>query len=75
MNRKTTGADLEGKRGIFFQVGLVIALLIAVLAINYESPKNNTDTVTVKVTGLQVRDAADIDSASIARPPEISRKK
>lgn len=72
-SKKTTSADLEDKRGIFFQVGLVIALLIAVLAINYESPKPKAVEVTVKVTGLEIRNASDVDSSKMIRPPEISR--
>ncbi|MBR4325643.1 MAG: hypothetical protein IKP73_08980 [Bacteroidales bacterium] len=75
MTRKTPNADLEGKRSIFFQVGLAIALLIAFLVVNYKQPKNYVEPVTVKVTGLQVNTAAAMDSASVARPPEISRQK
>ena len=74
MKRKTPGADLEGKRSIFFQLGLAIALLIAVLVVNYKQTKPNADTITVKVTGLNVRSAADIDSTSVVRPPEVSQK-
>lgn len=73
MKRKTPGADLEGKRSIFFQLGLAIALLIAVLVVNYKQTKPNADTITVKVTGLNVRSAADIDSTSVVRPPEVSQ--
>ena len=73
MTRKTPHADLEGKRGIFFQVGLATALLIAVLVVNYKQPKNCAEPVTVKVTGLTVKTAADIDSASVVKPPEVSR--
>ncbi|MBQ2097958.1 MAG: hypothetical protein IIT37_03760 [Bacteroidales bacterium] len=73
MKRKTSNADLEGKRSIFFQIGLAIALLIAVLVVNYKQTKPSADTITVKVTGLNVRSAADVDSTSVARPPEVSR--
>ena len=67
--KKTPSADLESKRAIFFQFGLVIALLMAVLAVNFESHKPKMMEVTVKVTGLEVTP----DSTSVARPPEISR--
>jgi hypothetical protein len=73
MTRKTPNADLEGKRSIFFQVGLAIALLIAFLVVNYKQPKNYVEPVTVKVTGLRISTAADIDSASVVQPPEVSR--
>ena len=73
MNRKTSKADLEGKRSIFFQLGLAIALLIAVLVVNYKQTKPRADIITVKVTGLSVRSAADIDSTTLVRPPEVAR--
>jgi hypothetical protein len=71
MTGKTSKADLEGKRSIFFQLGLAIALLIAVLVVNYKQPKSVIDTITVKVTGLSVRSASDVDSTTLARPPEL----
>ena len=75
MKRKTTNADLEDKRGILFKVGLAIALLIALLIVNYKQTKPHADTVTVKVTGLEIKNADDVDSAlaSTVRPPELSR--
>ena len=73
MNRKTSNANLEDKRSIFFQLGLAIALLIAVLLVNYKQTKPRADTITVKVTGLNVRSAADMDSTAVVRPPEVSR--
>lgn len=73
MNRKTPNADLEGKRIFFFQLGLAIALLIAVLLVNYKQPKPRACAITVKVTGLSVRSASDIDSTTLVRPPEVSR--
>ncbi|MCR5454179.1 MAG: hypothetical protein K6F33_04235 [Bacteroidales bacterium] len=73
MTRKTPKADLESKRSIFFQVGLAIALLIAFLVVNYKQPKNRTEPVTVKVTGLEIRSAAYIDSVSVVHPPDLSR--
>jgi hypothetical protein len=73
MKRKTPNADLEDKRSIFFQLRLAIELLIAVLVVNYKQTRPYTDTVTVKVTGLDVRSAADVDSTSVVHPPEMSR--
>lgn len=73
MNKKTPGADLEGKRGLFFQIGLAIALLIALLVINYQQPKKKIEPVTVTVTGLEIRSAAYMDSVSAVKPPEVSR--
>lgn len=73
MKRKTSNADLEGKRSIFFQIGLAVALLIAVLVVNYRQDRPNADTITVKVTGLSVRSASDVDSTKLARPPEMPR--
>ncbi len=72
MQKKTEKADLEGKRAIFFQVGLIIALLIAVIAINYESHAPKTGTITVKATGIDVR-TANGDTVPAVRPPEIAK--
>jgi len=73
MTRKTSHADLEGKRSIFFQLGLAIALLIAVLVVNYKQTKPTPDIITVKVTGLSVKNVSDIDSTTLVRPPELPR--
>jgi protein TonB len=35
--KKTDRADLENKKNIFLQIGLVIALLFVLLAFNYKS--------------------------------------
>lgn len=53
--KKNPEADLEQKRGLFFQIGLAVSLLVALLAFNIEMPTARTETIVVKVLGLEVR--------------------
>jgi len=52
--KKNPEADLEQKRGLFFQIGLIVSLLVALLAFNIEMPQTRTETVVVKVLGLEI---------------------
>ncbi|MDZ7848831.1 MAG: hypothetical protein U5L96_20050 [Owenweeksia sp.] len=50
--KKNPKADLERLRGIFFQTGLVIALIIAIIAIQYDEGSGKTaDLGEVDVRG------------------------
>ncbi len=50
--RKTDKADLEGKKGYFFEIGLIIALLIVFAAFEYKS----YDKITVDLSAREVDD-------------------
>ena len=43
--KKSTKADLEGRRGIFFQIGLVVVLAIILFAFEWSSKSNMANTL------------------------------
>lgn len=43
--KKSTKADLEGKRGIFFQIGLVVVLALVLVAFEWSSKSNMANTL------------------------------
>ncbi len=43
--KKSTKADLEGRRGIFFQIGLVVVLAIMLFAFEWSSKSNMANTL------------------------------
>lgn len=77
MRNKTPGADLEKKRGLFFQIGLTIALATAILVINYETPKPVKDDTTTVISGLEltVIGGQNVDSSKLTPPPAAPDKK
>ncbi len=77
IRRKTPDADLENKRGLLFQIGISVALSVALLVINYETPKPaKVDTTTV-ISGLELNEISDRygDSISAIPPPAAPDKK
>lgn len=74
---KTPEADLETKRGLFFQIGLTIALSAAFLIINYETPKPQMEDTTTQILGLEITRIGvyAADSVSHWVPPESATKK
>lgn len=68
---KNPEADLERKRGIFFQIGLTIALAAALLVINYETAIPEREETTTEISGLEVElIVPDYDTAARVAPPE-----
>jgi len=69
---KTPEADLENKRGLFFQIGLSLALAAAFLIINYRSPKPSTEDTTTQILGLEIRQIGNYNTDTTCRiaPPE-----
>ncbi|MCQ2249808.1 MAG: hypothetical protein MJZ66_01725 [Bacteroidales bacterium] len=69
---KTPGADLENKRGLFFQIGLTVALAAALLVINYETPKPSMEDTTTPILGLEITRIGryDADTSQRIAPPE-----
>jgi len=67
--KKTPKADLENKKGIFFEVGLVIALVITLLAFEYKS----YDKVTLDLTSRQAENITEeiipITEQKVTPPP------
>ena len=68
-DRKTKKADLEGKKGYFFEIGLIIALLIVFAAFEYKS----YDKITVDLTARAVDDTPEeiipITEQKVKPPP------
>ncbi len=75
--KKTQEADLENKRGIFFQIGLTVALSAAFLVINYETPRPSMEDTTTQILGLEITKIGsyDTDTASRMAPPEANWEK
>ncbi len=67
--RKTKKADLEGKKGYFFEIGLIIALLVVFAAFEYKS----YDKITVDLTARAVDDTPEeiipITEQKVKPPP------
>lgn len=74
---KNPEADLESKRGLFFQIGLSATLAIALLVINYETPRPQKEDSTTRISGLELHEISmdPRDSASIPKPPEAQMQK
>lgn len=68
---KNPEADLERKRGLFFQIGLTIALAVALLVINFESAIPEKEETTTEISGLEVSHITpESDTATRIVPPE-----
>ncbi|MBC8321518.1 MAG: energy transducer TonB [Bacteroidetes bacterium] len=67
--RKTKKADLEGKRGYFFEIGLIIALLVVFAAFEYKS----YDKITVDLMSRDIDDTPEeiipITEQKVKPPP------
>ena len=67
--RKTKKADLEGRKGYFFEIGLIIALLVVFAAFEYKS----YDKITVDLTARAVDDTPEeiipITEQKVKPPP------
>ena len=65
--KKNKKFDLENKKGIFLQIGLIIALLLAIAAYEYKS----YDALIIDGFGNVDMDALDEEDIEITRPEEI----
>jgi len=67
--KKTEKADLENKKSLFFQIGLIIALLVVFVAFEYKS----YDKITVDITSRAVDDTPEeiipITEQKVKPPP------
>lgn len=67
--RKTKKADLEGKKGYFFEIGLIVALLVVFAAFEYKS----YDKITVDIATRAVDDTPEeiipITEQKVKPPP------
>ena len=67
--KKTPKADLENKKGIFFEIGLIVALLIVFAAFEYKS----YDKITIDLASVAVDDTPEeiipITEQKVKPPP------
>ena len=66
-SKKNPKADLESKKGIFLQIGLIISLLAVIGAYEYKS----YDALGVSGFGDHKMDALDEEDIEITRPEEV----
>jgi periplasmic protein TonB len=64
--KKSDKADLEKRRGLFFQVGLVVALGVILLAFEWQKKPEVEDT-----SALAAQVAVEEEIAQVTRPPEV----
>lgn len=68
--KKSEKADLESKKGIFFQVGLVFALAITLLAFEWKSYDNlDINTFSNQQANTEVEELAQITQQNTPPPP------
>ena len=65
--KKNPKVDLEKKKGIFLQIGLIISLLLVIGAYEYKS----YDGLTIDGFGDLEMDALDEEDIEITRPEEV----
>lgn len=72
---KTKDADLESKRGLFFQIGLSAALAAALIVMNIETVKPAMEDTTVKILGLEIKELGRYngDTVRVVEPPKPHR--
>ena len=67
--KKTEKADLENKKALFFQIGLIVALLVVLFAFEYKS----YDKITIDITSRAVDDTPEeiipITEQKVKPPP------
>ncbi len=49
-SRKTPKADLESKKAIFFEIGLILALVLVLFSFNYKSYEKRTVTLIQRLS-------------------------
>ncbi len=66
-SKKTTRANLENKRGLFLQIGFIVALLACALALGWSQQEKKRMVVTDPVL------SPDIELTPVTRPPEEAK--
>ncbi|MBQ5404803.1 MAG: hypothetical protein IIU11_10625 [Bacteroidales bacterium] len=60
-------------RLLYFQIGLSIALALALLIINYEKPKTEYESNETPILGLEMQLIGQSDAPNHVLPPEIKK--
>jgi len=68
-SRKTPKADLESKKAIFFEIGLVIALLLALVSFNYKSYETKTFKIIQRKVQTAPEEIVPITEQKVKPPP------
>lgn len=68
-HNKTSEADLESKRGLFFKIGLAVSLSAALIVINYETPRPRKVDTTTQISGLELTVINGQNADSLPAPP------
>ena len=69
--KKTSRADLENKKSIFLQAGLIVALSFALLAFEWESPVSNTISLSSSGRVDWIEDLVPITRPELPKPKAI----
>ena len=68
-SRKTPKADLEGKKAIFFEIGLVIALALVFFSFNYKSYEKRTINLIQRKAQNVTQEIVPITEQKVKPPP------
>jgi periplasmic protein TonB len=76
MNRKKTErADLENKKGLFIQIGLVFSLMLTFIAFEYTRQDLKDFSLGTRTDGLEEVDIIPITRQELVKPPEPPKPK
>jgi len=67
--KKSKKADLEGKKGIFFEIGLLLALLVVFGAFQYKSYKSQSVNIQQQVADNTPEEIIPITEQKVKPPP------
>ena len=68
-SRKTSKADLENKKALFFEIGLVIALALVFVSFNYKSYEKRTITLVQRKVNNTPEEMVPITEQKVKPPP------
>ncbi len=68
-SRKTSKADLESKKALFFEIGLVIALALVFVSFNYKSYEKRTYTLVQRKANNTPEEMVPITEQKVKPPP------
>ena len=68
-SRKTSNADLENKKALFFEIGLVIALALVFVSFNYKSYEKRTITLVQRKADNTTEEIVPITEQKVKPPP------
>ncbi len=69
--KKSSRADLENKKSVFLQAGLIVALSVALLAFEWESPVSHTISLNSATRIDWIEDLAPITRPELPKPKAI----